>query len=308
MAMAKAADEAGRHRRKPVLHRHGRRHRAAPEYAVVGEVTDGQDVVDAIGHARRPGDREADRAGRHLHRHRPRELMGRIAAVVLAAGEASRYGAPKQVLLLPEVLARLDAGSGRRDRRRRGRAPARHVCRFDTSARCALRRLGARARRVAALRARGARPTRSTLRSSCSPTAPISRRTRSPASSTAWRAGAGEVVAASYGGERGHPLLDRPDRLGGHPRRGPARTVSRHSSPATTSARPATSTGPRTCPSGSGPTRLSDVLGERRLRRAGPRDSASADCAAARASPSAPAASARPRESGTYMRRSDSNL
>lgn len=33
--------------------------------------------------------------------------MSRSAAVVLAAGEASRYGAPKQRLLLPEVLRRL---------------------------------------------------------------------------------------------------------------------------------------------------------------------------------------------------------
>lgn len=33
--------------------------------------------------------------------------MGRIAAVVLAAGEASRFGAPKQRLLLPRVLERL---------------------------------------------------------------------------------------------------------------------------------------------------------------------------------------------------------
>jgi CTP:molybdopterin cytidylyltransferase MocA len=33
--------------------------------------------------------------------------MGRVAAVVLAAGEASRFGAPKQALLLPEVLARI---------------------------------------------------------------------------------------------------------------------------------------------------------------------------------------------------------
>jgi len=33
--------------------------------------------------------------------------MGRIAAVVLAAGEATRFGAPKQRLLLPVVLARL---------------------------------------------------------------------------------------------------------------------------------------------------------------------------------------------------------
>jgi nicotine blue oxidoreductase len=33
--------------------------------------------------------------------------MGRIAAVVLAAGEATRFGAPKQRILLPAVLERL---------------------------------------------------------------------------------------------------------------------------------------------------------------------------------------------------------
>jgi nicotine blue oxidoreductase len=33
--------------------------------------------------------------------------MGRIAAIVLAAGEASRFGSPKQHLLLPIVLERL---------------------------------------------------------------------------------------------------------------------------------------------------------------------------------------------------------
>ena len=33
--------------------------------------------------------------------------MGRVAAVVLAAGEATRFGAPKQRLLLPLVLERL---------------------------------------------------------------------------------------------------------------------------------------------------------------------------------------------------------
>jgi len=35
--------------------------------------------------------------------------MGRIAAIVLAAGEASRFGSPKQRLLLPRVLERLAA-------------------------------------------------------------------------------------------------------------------------------------------------------------------------------------------------------
>jgi len=35
--------------------------------------------------------------------------MGRVAAVVLAAGEATRFGAPKQRLLLPAVLDRLRA-------------------------------------------------------------------------------------------------------------------------------------------------------------------------------------------------------
>ena len=34
--------------------------------------------------------------------------MGRIAAVVLAAGEATRFGAPKQRLLLPRILERLE--------------------------------------------------------------------------------------------------------------------------------------------------------------------------------------------------------
>lgn len=35
--------------------------------------------------------------------------MGRIAAIVLAAGEASRFGSAKQRLLLPRVLERLSA-------------------------------------------------------------------------------------------------------------------------------------------------------------------------------------------------------
>ena len=37
--------------------------------------------------------------------------MGRIAAVVLAAGAATRFGAPKQRLLLPRVLERVAASA-----------------------------------------------------------------------------------------------------------------------------------------------------------------------------------------------------
>jgi CTP:molybdopterin cytidylyltransferase MocA len=37
--------------------------------------------------------------------------MARVAAIVLAAGEASRFGSPKQRLLLPSVLERVRASS-----------------------------------------------------------------------------------------------------------------------------------------------------------------------------------------------------
>jgi CTP:molybdopterin cytidylyltransferase MocA len=37
--------------------------------------------------------------------------MGRVAAIVLAAGEASRFGSPKQRILLPRVLERLNETS-----------------------------------------------------------------------------------------------------------------------------------------------------------------------------------------------------
>ena len=78
-----------------------------------------------------------------------------IAAVVLAAGEASRFGTPKQRLLLPEVLERLDAKPRRRDRRRRGGPHAR-----DARDRRHLRGLEARPGCVARERPRGARRRR----------------------------------------------------------------------------------------------------------------------------------------------------
>ena len=92
-----------------------------------------------------------------------------IAAVVLAAGEATRFGAPKQRLLLPEVLERLE------------QSPVDEIVvvagahTLETPAqRRDVRRLEARPGRVAPLRARGARRRTSRRRSSCSPTAPTS--------------------------------------------------------------------------------------------------------------------------------------
>ena len=77
-----------------------------PDYAIVGEVTEGMETVDKIGALRRRR-RPAEQPVLAPDRHRLRDVMARVAAVVLAAGEASRFGAPKQRLLLPAVLERL---------------------------------------------------------------------------------------------------------------------------------------------------------------------------------------------------------
>ena len=121
-----------------------------PDYAVVGEVSAGSDTSTA-------SPRSPWRTGRRACPssslgHGLRELMGRIAAVVLAAGEASRFGAPKQRLLLPAVLERL------------ARAPVDEVVvvsgAYELEHRRAsgrVRGLGARPGSVAPLRARRAR-------------------------------------------------------------------------------------------------------------------------------------------------------
>jgi CTP:molybdopterin cytidylyltransferase MocA len=129
-----------------------------------------------------------------------------VGAVVLAAGEASRYGGPKQALLLPEVLARLEQASLDEV------VVVEGAYRLDTAleggrvrlVRCAEWALGPGASLRCGLAALGGDIEAAVVVLADGPDL-------APAAVTrivdAWRAGAGDVVAASYRGERGHPLL-----------------------------------------------------------------------------------------------------
>jgi len=124
-----------------------------------------------------------------------------ISAVVLAAGAATRFGRPKQALLLPAVLAALArssvdevvvvAGAYRLDAEVRvvdcphwERGPG-------ASLRCGLRGLPAETEAAVVVLADGPDLSPATVDRVIDQ----------------WRAGAGDVVAASYGGVRGHPVL-----------------------------------------------------------------------------------------------------
>jgi len=128
-----------------------------------------------------------------------------VAAVVLAAGAATRFGSPKQELLLGEVLGRLRLSgeigeivvvSGAFDLETEERVVrcAEWELGPGASLRCGLETLDEATPAAAVILADGP---------DLSPKA-VDRVV------DAWRAGAGEVVAASYGGVRGHPVvLDR---------------------------------------------------------------------------------------------------
>jgi CTP:molybdopterin cytidylyltransferase MocA len=124
-----------------------------------------------------------------------------IGAVVLAAGAATRFGAPKQQLLLGDVLVRLRAApveeivvvSGAHELATEAtliecpeweRGPG-------ASLRCGLSALSPETEAAVVVLADGP---------DLSPEA-VARVI------DAWRAGGGELVAASYAGVRGHPLL-----------------------------------------------------------------------------------------------------
>jgi nicotine blue oxidoreductase len=125
-----------------------------------------------------------------------------IAAVVLAAGAATRFGAPKQELLLPYVLGRLSespvddvvvvAGAYPLDP---GSVQVVECPDWErgpgASLRCGLAALGPGVEAAVVCLADGPNLSPHAVRRVL----------------TAWRAGAGSVVAASYTGERGHPVL-----------------------------------------------------------------------------------------------------
>ncbi|HEX6724229.1 MAG TPA: NTP transferase domain-containing protein [Gaiella sp.] len=132
--------------------------------------------------------------------------MSRTAAVVLAAGAATRFGSPKQRLLLPRVLERLAASPVDEIVVVEGayglcvdstQAPARlvHCAEWErgpgASLRCGLAALAEDVEAALVIMADGPE---------LAPEA-VARVIES------WRAEGGDVVAASYGGVRGHPLL-----------------------------------------------------------------------------------------------------
>jgi len=131
--------------------------------------------------------------------------VSRIAAVVLAAGAATRFGSPKQQQLLPRVLERVAAGpvdeivvvEGAYELRGESVAGVRVVHCPDwevgggASLRCGLAALAEDVEAAVVILADG----------------PLLAPQAVARVIASWREKGGDVVAASYGGVRGHPVL-----------------------------------------------------------------------------------------------------
>jgi nicotine blue oxidoreductase len=131
--------------------------------------------------------------------------VSRIAAVVLAAGAATRFGSPKQHQLLPRVLERVAASpvdeivvvEGAYELRGESVADVRVVHCPDwevgggASLRCGLAALAEDVEAAVVILADG----------------PLLAPEAVARVIASWREKGGDVVAASYGGVRGHPVL-----------------------------------------------------------------------------------------------------
>jgi CTP:molybdopterin cytidylyltransferase MocA len=130
---------------------------------------------------------------------------GSVAAVVLAAGAATRFGSPKQQLLIQEVVDRVAASTAIE-----GLVVVTGAYEVETSARvvrCSDWHLGPGASLRCGLESLAPETAAALVVLADGPDLAPAAVDRVVA---AWREGAGEVVAASYGGARGHPvLLDR---------------------------------------------------------------------------------------------------
>ena len=124
-----------------------------------------------------------------------------IGAVVLAAGEASRFGSPKQQLMLADVLRAVRASSVE------GVVVVEGAYELETDApvvRCNTWQKGAGASLRCGLEALPAEAEAAVVVLADGPDLVPEAIERVIA---AWRGGEGDVIAASYGGVRGHPVL-----------------------------------------------------------------------------------------------------